>query len=113
MIRREEYLNWLKSLQDKQLIKVITGVRRAGKSTLLELFRDELLSQKVKKSQIQFYNFEEEKNTDLRDWRKLHQYIEEKLIPTEMNYVFLDEVQKVEHFEEMAASLATKPNVDL
>lgn len=81
MIRREEYLNWLKSLQDKQLIKVITGVRRAGKSTLLELFRDELLSQKVKKSQIQFYNFEEEKNTDLRDWRKLHQYIEEKVNP--------------------------------
>lgn len=113
MIRREAYLNWLKRLQDKQLIKVITGVRRAGKSTLLELFREELLSQKVKRAQIQSYNFEEEKNTDLREWRKLHRYIEERLVATEMNYIFLDEVQKVEHFEEMAASLATKPNVDL
>ena len=113
MIIRQEYLNQLRLLKDQKVIKVITGIRRSGKSTLLELFRDDLKKQNIAKEQIQFFNFEEEKNVDLRDWRKLHQTIEEKLVQNKMNYIFLDEIQKVAHFEELVNSLFVKKNVDL
>ena len=113
MIKRDYYLNQLKLLKDQKVIKVVTGIRRSGKSTLLQLFREDLTKQGIKKSQIQSFNFEEEKNVDLRDWRELHQKIEEKLIPDSMNYIFLDEIQKVEHFEEAVDSLFVKENVDL
>ena len=113
MIIRQEYLNQLRLLKDQKVIKVITGIRRSGKSTLLELFRDDLKKQNIAKEQIQFFNFEEEKNVNLRDWRKLHQTIEEKLVQNKMNYIFLDEIQKVDHFEELVNSLFVKKNVDL
>lgn len=113
MIIRQEYLNQLRLLKNQKVIKVITGIHRSGKSTLLELFRDDLKKQNIAKEQIQFFNFEEEKNVDLRDWRKLHQTIEEKLIQNKMNYIFLDEIQKVDHFEELVNSLFVKKNVDL
>lgn len=113
MIKRDYYLNQLKLLQDQKLIKVITGIRRSGKSTLLQLFRDELSSQGVKKAQIQALNFEEEQNVKLRDWQELHREIEQKLVPDKMNYIFLDEIQKVEHFEEAVGSLFVKENVDI
>lgn len=113
MIIRQEYLNQLRLLKDQKVIKVITGIRRSGKSTLLELFREDLRKQNIAKEQIQFFNFEEEKNVDLRDWRKLHQTIEEKLVQNKMNYIFLDEIQKVDHFEELVNSLFVKKNVDL
>lgn len=113
MIIRQEYLNQLRLLKDQKVIKVITGIRRSGKSTLLELFRDDLKKQNIAKGQIQFFNFEEEKNVNLRDWRKLHQTIEEKLVQNKMNYIFLDEIQKVDHFEELVNSLFVKKNVDL
>lgn len=113
MIIRQEYLNQLRLLKNQKVIKVITGIRRSGKSTLLELFREDLKKQNIAKEQIQFFNFEEEKNVDLRDWRKLHQTIEEKLVQNKMNYIFLDEIQKVDHFEELVNSLFVKKNVDL
>lgn len=113
MIIRQEYLNQLRLLKDQKVIKVITGIRRSGKSTLLELFRDDLKKQNIAKEQIQFFNFEEEKNVDLRNWRKLHQTIEEKLVQNKMNYIFLDEIQKVDHFEELVNSLFVKKSVDL
>ena len=113
MIKRDYYLDQLKLLKDQKVIKVITGIRRSGKSTLLQLFRNELKSQGVKNSQIQALNFEEEQNVELRDWRALHQRIESKLLPDQMNYVFLDEIQKVEHFEEAVDSIFVKENVDI
>lgn len=113
MIIRQEYLNQLRLLKDQKVIKVITGIRRSGKSTLLELFRDDLKKQNIAKEQIQFFNFEEEKNVDLKNWRKLHQTIEEKLVQNKMNYIFLDEIQKVDHLEELVNSLFVKKNVDL
>lgn len=113
MIIRENYLEWLRGLQDKKLIKVVTGVRRCGKSTLLQLFRNDLKERGVKTSQIQAYNFEELQDPSLSTWQDFHRHIESKLNPTEMNYIFLDEVQLLDSFERMVASLATKENVDL
>ncbi len=113
MIKREEYLKKLRSLRDKHIIKVVTGVRRSGKSVLLQLFRDELLESGVEQRQTQTINFEEAKNLGLQNWTKLHDHIESELVPDKMNYVFLDEVQWVEEWEKMVDSLFTKSNVDL
>ena len=89
MIKRDYYLNQLTKLKDQKVIKVITGVRRSGKSTLLQLFRDELKTQGVKRVQIQSFNFEEESNVELRNWRALHRQIEQKLVPDAMNYILI------------------------
>ena len=79
MIIREEYLNKLKALKDKHIIKIVTGIRRCGKSTLLLQFQDWLLEQGVEKSQIIFINFEDLEYEDLNDYRSLYQYIKENL----------------------------------
>jgi predicted AAA+ superfamily ATPase len=113
IIQREEYLERLRKLRDKNLIKVVTGVRRSGKSTLLQLFQEELLASGVPKSRIISINFEERKNLALTDWVKLHDEIEAKLTDGQMNYIFLDEVQMVKDFERMVDSLFVKPNTDL
>ncbi|MDR1020327.1 MAG: ATP-binding protein [Synergistaceae bacterium] len=113
MIERAGYLKKLRLLRDDELIKVVTGVRRAGKSTLLHMFRDELLADGVEPARITAINFEEEERFDLSDWRQLHQYLTKKLIPDKMNYIFLDEVQHVDEFERLTSSLAVKKNVDL
>jgi predicted AAA+ superfamily ATPase len=113
MIERTVCLKKLRALRDDELIKVVTGVRRAGKSTLLQMFRDELLEGGVEPARIISINFEEEEHFDLSDWRKLHQYLTKKLVPDRMNYIFLDEVQHVSEFERLTSSLAVKKNVDL
>jgi predicted AAA+ superfamily ATPase len=113
MIERTVCLKKLRALRDDELIKVITGVRRAGKSTLLQMFRDELLEGGVEPARIISINFEEEERFDLSDWRKLHQYLIKKLVPDRMNYIFLDEVQRVSEFERLTSSLSLKKNVDL
>jgi len=113
LIKRQTYLERLWQLKDKNLIKVITGVRRAGKSVLLQLFRQELLDGGVSEKQIISINFEERKNIDLTDWIKLHDEIESKLVKNKMTYVFLDEVQMVDQFERMVDSLFVKPNTDI
>jgi predicted AAA+ superfamily ATPase len=113
MIKREEYLEKLRSLRDKHIIKVVTGVRRSGKSVLLQLFCDELLESGVSPKQTQTINFEDAKNLDLKDWKKLHDFLESNLVADKMNYIFLDEIQNVRGWEKMVDSLFVKPNVDL
>ena len=113
MIVREEYLNKLISLKDKQLIKVVTGMRRSGKSTLFMLYRDYLLSNGVSSRQIQFYNFEDADNEELSDYKVLHEHIKARLVKNKMNYIFLDEIQNVPSFEKAVDSLFIKENVDL
>lgn len=113
MIAREEYLNKLISLKDKQLIKVVTGMRRSGKSTLFTLYRDYLLSNGVSSRQIQYYNFEDADNEELLDYKVLHEHIKSRLLKNKMNYVFLDEIQNVPLFEKAVDSLFIKENVDL
>ena len=93
--------------------KVITGIRRSGKSTLLEIFRDELKLQGVKTKQIQSYNFEDpDLNQDL-NWRSIYEKISTKLAAGIQNYIFLDEIQNVPEFEKLVDGLFIKDNVDL
>jgi predicted AAA+ superfamily ATPase len=113
IIQREQYLSRLKLLKDKNLIKVLTGIRRAGKSTLLQLFREELLHSGVAEKNIIFINFEERENIHLTDWKVLHDEIINSVEKGKMNYVFLDEIQMVYHFEKMVDSLFVKKNIDI
>jgi predicted AAA+ superfamily ATPase len=113
MVIRENYLKQLRSLRDQKLIKVITGLRRSGKSTLFQQFRDELLKSGVKQRQIQSYNFEEIKNQKLLNYQTLHDAIEAKLVPETNNYIFLDEIQMVDGFEKTVDSLFVKENIDI
>ena len=113
MVNRECYLAKLSLLKNKNVIKVITGIRRSGKSTILELFRKELLKLGVKKSNIIFINFEERENLHLVNWTVLYDEIIKKINKNENYYVFLDEIQMVENFEKMVNSLFVKKNIDL
>lgn len=113
MVERKVYLDKLKKLKDKQIIKVITGVRRCGKSTLLMQFKDFLLESGVDESQIISINFEEVENEYLLDYHILYRYVSDRLIPGKMTYVFLDEVQAVPHFQKAVDSLFIKSNVDV
>lgn len=112
-IERKEYLDFLIRSKEKQIIKVVSGVRRCGKSTLFEIFHDYLLSQGVEKRQIHSINFENIDYEELTDYKKLHAYIKELLIEDKMNYVFLDEIQHVDKFEKVVDSLFIKKNVDM
>ena len=113
MIERGLYLNRLKQLKDQNLIKVITGIRRCGKSTLLEEFMNVLLKEGVATENIIFLNFEERENLHLTDWTILYDEIIEKVNPNNKYYIFLDEVQLINDFEKLVNSLFTKKNIDL
>ena len=113
MIKRTEYLEKLKKMRDMQIIKVITGVRRCGKSTLLSQFRDFLIESGILKEQIIFINFEDLKFEYLKDYNALYQYIEERLVPDKKNYIFIDEIQEVENFQRAVDSLFIKENTDI
>ena len=112
-IVREEYLNKLIALQNKQLIKVITGVRRSGKSTLLEIFQEYLIGHGVEREQIISLNFEDYEYRYLREPDKLYQYLKEHLYNNGYTYIFLDEIQHVANFQEVVDSLYIKKNVDI
>ncbi|MDR3586624.1 MAG: ATP-binding protein [Desulfosporosinus sp.] len=113
MILREEYLNKLIKLKGTKIIKVITGIRRCGKSTLLEMFCEYLLQNGVQKEQITTINFEDMDYSELTDYKLLYSYLKERLIPNKMNYIFLDEIQLVESYQKAVDSLYIKENVDL
>lgn len=113
MIKRNTYLEKLKSFKDKKLIKVITGIRRCGKSTLLKIFQDYLLQNNIEENQIISINFENPDYEDLKDYKSLYKYIEKKLVPNKKNYVFLDEIQNVKDYQKAVDGLYIKENVDL
>lgn len=112
-IQRKEYLDKLTVFRDKQLIKIITGVRRCGKSTLLEIYQDYLREQGVAEEQILAINLEDYDFYELRDPAKLHRYVKEHLAANRMTYVFLDEIQHCERFPDVLDSLFIRPGVDL
>jgi len=113
MINRESYLQKLRQLKDQNVIKVITGIRRSGKSTLLEAFKNELLANGVEKKNIIFLNFEERENLHLVDWTILYDEIKQTFSNDNKHYVFLDEVQVITDFEKLVNALFTQKNIDL
>ena len=113
MINRVEYLNQLIDFKDKQLIKVVTGIRRCGKSTLFELYKEHLQNNGLEGNQIISLNFESAELYDVNDHKALYHEVESRLNPDKMNYVFLDEVQLVNDFQRACDSLYILKNVDL
>ncbi|PKL80703.1 MAG: ATPase [Ignavibacteriae bacterium HGW-Ignavibacteriae-4] len=110
---RKEYIDKLLAYKDKDLIKVISGLRRSGKSTLLELYRKQLKKQGVGKQQIQFYNFELPENYLDKTWSDIYFEIKNKLKSDKPNYIFLDEVQNIASFEKLVDGLFATENTDV
>ena len=113
LIPRKEYLDWLCRWRDKQIIKVVSGVRRCGKSTLFTLFKQNLLKQGVGEKQIISINFEAMEFEALRDYHTLYQYINDHLQQDCKNYIFLDEVQHCTEYQKAVDSLFIKDNCDI
>lgn len=113
MVQRSEYLQQLKVWKDEKVIKVVTGIRRCGKSTLLQQFQTYLKENGVAEEQIISINFEELEFEHLLSYRELYAYIKERLCDGKMTYIFLDEIQKVESFEKVVDSLYVKDNTDI
>lgn len=113
MVQRKEYLEKLIEWKDDDVIKVVTGIRRCGKSTLLMQYQDYLKSIGIEENQIIAVNFEELEYEDLCDYKKLYAYIKDRLVADKITYIFLDEIQKVPSFEKVVDSLYVKPNIDI
>ena len=113
MVERKEYLEHLIQWKDEQVIKVVTGIRRCGKSTLLLQYQEWLKASGVSDEQIVTINFEELEYEELQDYKKLYAYLKNRLCKGKMTYIFLDEIQKVSAFEKVVDSLYVKPQVDL
>lgn len=113
LIPRPSYLNFLKSWQDKQIIKVVSGVRRCGKSTLFTIFQNYLLDQGIPKENIIQINLETPDFLDFSTSTQLYEYLKPKLKVHGMKYVFIDEIQHIIHFEKIADALNTLNDVDL
>lgn len=112
-IERKQYMQMLRDLKDQNLIKVISGVRRCGKSTLLQMFASELLNNDIDTKQIQFLNFEDLDTIAIGDINQIHSHITDQLISDKMNYIFLDEIQNVKDFQRLVDSLFIKKNCDV
>ena len=113
MVERKEYLDQLWMWKDEQQIKVVTGIRRCGKSVLLEQYQQRLLEDGVTPQQIISINFENLDYEHLKDYRELYTYLKERLCPDKMTYIFLDEIQEVQHFEKVVDSLYIREDVDI
>ena len=113
MVKRKEYLERLLSWKDEKVIKVVTGMRRCGKSTLLLQYQDLLKENGVADEQITSINFEELENEPLLDYKVLYKHIKERLCSDKMNYIFLDEIQNVSEYEKVIDSLYVKENTDI
>ena len=110
---RKEYLTKLFAYKDQDLIKVVSGLRRSGKSTLLEIYREQLKVQGISDEQIQFYNFELPENYLDKSWSDIYFEIKEKLIKDQPNYIFLDEVQNIPQFEKLVDGLFVSDFTDV
>jgi len=112
-VNRTAYISGLLAFKDKDLIKVISGLRRSGKSTLLSIFRDQLSNLGIEGNQIHTYNFELPENYLNKTWSELYFEIKEKLIPNKQNYIFLDEIQNIPSFERLVDGLFASENTDV
>ncbi len=112
-IERKQYMQMLRDLKNQNIIKVISGVRRCGKSTLLQMFSQVLLQNGIGPLQIQFLNFEDLDTIAIGDIYQIHSHIKNNLVPDKMNYIFLDEVQNVKDFQRLVDSLYINPICDV
>ena len=113
MIYRSDYMRQLQAFKDNKIIKVVTGVRRSGKSTLLQMYRDELIANGVSLSQVQFVNFELMKYDYIRTYRQLYDFITQNMVVGKKNYLFFDEIQQVEGWEKTINSLTLEYDTDI
>ena len=113
MIIREKYLSKIRPFYDQDLIKVIMGVRRCGKSVLLLQIIEELKQKGIPENQIIYINFEYEDFSFIKNDMDLHNYIKEKLVNKEKYYLFFDEIQNVEHWEKAINSFKASKNVSI
>lgn len=113
LINRQIYLNQLIQLRDKQVIKVVTGIRRCGKSTLFDIYSNYLLENGVTDCQIICMNLENPDYHDIQGYMDLYNRIKEQLIPDKMNYIFIDEVQVVPEFQKAVDGLFIMKNCDV
>ncbi len=113
MIARPRYLDALTRLRGKDLIKVVTGIRRCGKSTLLELFQAYLRMDGVPDEQIISVNLEDPDYFDIETSKQLYDFIKEKILPDKPMYIFFDEIQRIKDFERIAAGLRARDNCDV
>ena len=113
MIERPNYIKELIKFKDKELIKIITGIRRCGKSTLIELYRDYLIKNGISKEQIISINLEDLKYNFIQNYMDLYNYINDNLLHDKKNYVFIDEIQRIPEFQKVADSLYLNKQIDL
>ena len=113
MINRDLYIDKLVKWKDKQVIKVLTGMRRVGKSTLLLMFKDYLIQNGVNEKNIIYFNLEDLKYDDIDNYIKLYDEITKLIDDDKMNYIMIDEIQNVNRFEKAIDSLFIKNNVDI
>ncbi|MBR5227890.1 MAG: ATP-binding protein [Clostridia bacterium] len=110
MLKREFYISRIRGFYDSDIVKILVGIRRCGKSVILKQIMDELREKNIDKEHIIYINFEFIEYEDLQDYKKLNKYIKEKVIDDNKYYIFLDEIQKVDKFEEVVNSLRASIN---
>ena len=112
MINRELYINKLLAYKDTEFIKVITGIRRCGKSSLLKIFKDEILKEN-KKANIIYMNFESFEFDDIKNYKEMHDWIKERTKQNQKNYILLDEIQRITGWEKVVNALLIDINSDI
>lgn len=113
MMERRAYLNQLVSWKDKDIIKLVSGVKHCGKTTILKMYQEYLLKSGVDQSQIISINFDDLEYEELLDYHKLYLYIKDRLVENKMMYIFLDEIQNVPSYGKVVDSLYVKENIDI
>lgn len=113
LIERKAYLDQLSIWREEEMIKVVTGVRRCGKSTLFDLYIQKLIDSGVNDAQIIFVNLEDEDFSELLDYKKLHEYVKERISNDKWTYLFIDEIQNCKDYERAISSLFLKKNLDI
>ncbi|MBR1535857.1 MAG: AAA family ATPase, partial [Treponema sp.] len=113
MTSRSDYFEQVYAFKDKQIIKVLTGLRRCGKSFLMEQIIEELKASGIPENQIVYYRLDELENEALLDYKVLYERIKSQLVEGKMTYIFLDEVQLCPNFQKAVDSLFNKKNTDI
>jgi len=113
MLKRELYLKRIREFYDSDLIKILVGIRRCGKSVILEQIIEELKTKGIDEKHIIYVNFEFIEFEELTDYKKLNTYVKERIQDEKMYYLFFDEIQNVDNFEKVVNSLRASQKVSI